>query len=74
MPVRLSRRAFLAAAGGGGLVAAASATAIWRSRRPTSPPHDTRKAAEPLVDQEGWIVTAADKKKVPGDQLAGETQ
>jgi hypothetical protein len=65
---QVSRRAFLAA--GGGLLALASGVIFWRSRafstrtrRPSSPPR-----SDSYVDHKGWMLTAADKKKVSENQ------
>ncbi len=64
MNTQVSRRAFLAASGG--LVALASGAIFWRSG--TSGSRARRMAAPPLsdryVDHNGWMLTAADKKKV----------
>jgi hypothetical protein len=69
MNTQVSRRAFLAASGG--LVALASGAIFWRSGTPRS--RARRMAGPPVsdryVDHNGWMLTAADKKKVIEQQL-----
>jgi hypothetical protein len=62
--MRVSRRAVLA--WGGSLAALLSGTALWRSRSPAAgaPPGAAHRAMERVVDHNGWMLTAADKKKI----------
>jgi hypothetical protein len=68
--MRVSRRTVLAL--GGSLAALLSGTALWRSRSPAgaAPSGAAGRAIERVVDHNGWILTAADKKKILGSQLS----
>jgi hypothetical protein len=62
--MRVSRRTVLAL--GGSLAALLSGTALWRSRSPAggAPAGAANRAMERVVDHNGWMLTAADKKKI----------
>jgi hypothetical protein len=62
--MQVSRRTALAL--GGSLVALLSGAAIWKtqSTRGTSTPHGSPRAMERVVDHKGWMLTAADQKKL----------
>ena len=62
--MRVSRRSVLAI--GGGLVAVLSGAAVWKTRSNAGVMRSTvgRPAMEQAVDYNGWMLTAADKKKM----------
>ena len=61
--MRVSRRTVLAL--GGSLAALLSGTALWRSRSPAGDaPSGAHRPMERVVDHNGWVLTAADKKKI----------
>jgi hypothetical protein len=66
--MRVSRRTVLAL--GGSLAALLSGIALWRSRSPAgaAPSDAAHRAMERVVDHNGWMLTAADKKKILGSQ------
>jgi len=61
--MRVSRRQLLAL--GGSAVALASGAAFWKTRSSTRP-HPAAASPYPtnVVDHRGWMLTAADKKKI----------
>jgi hypothetical protein len=69
MNTPVSRRAFLTA--GGGLVALASAAIFWSSGASSTRARlqTDRPALDRYVDHNGWMLTAADKKKISERQL-----
>ena len=69
--MRLSRRQLLAL--GGSAVALASGAAFWKTRSSTRP-HPAAASPYPtnVVDHRGWMLTAADKKKIV-ESLPGPT-
>ena len=70
--MRVSRRTMLAV--GGGLVAALSGAAVWKTRPVTSPTHSgARRLMEQAGDYNGWMLTAADKKKLLGAESHAAT-
>jgi hypothetical protein len=62
--VRVSRRSVLAI--GGSLVALFSGAAVWKTRSHPEVQRSTadRQPMEQAVDYNGWMLTAADKKKM----------
>ena len=68
--MRMSRRTVLAM--GGSLVALLSGAALWKaqSTRSVPPSGGPRRAIERVVDHRGWMLTAADKKKLESQPSA----
>jgi hypothetical protein len=64
--MRVSRRTVLAL--GGSLVALLSGAALWKtqSTRSAAISGGSLRAMERVVDHKGWMLTAADKKKLEG--------
>jgi hypothetical protein len=62
--VQLSRRSVLAI--GGGLVALLSGATVWKTRSDAGSMRSSvgDRAMEQTVDYNGWMLTAADKKKM----------
>jgi hypothetical protein len=62
--VRVSRRSALAI--GGSLVALLSGAAVWKTRSHPGVQRSTadRQSMAQAVDYNGWMLTAADKKKM----------
>lgn len=62
--MRVSRRSVLAI--GGSLVALLSGAAVWKTRSSPGVQRSTadRQSMEQAVDYNGWMLTAADKKKM----------
>jgi hypothetical protein len=62
--MRVSRRTVLTF--GGSVVALLSGAALWKAQSvgPSPPSGGSRETMERLVDHRGWMLTAADKKKI----------